>query len=168
MLSRSLSFDSKRVRVFTLNLCNLWRDESLLNISPGEVFKWVDRAARLMKAKWWMQRRLTSSFTGFRNYPVMVSRKIIARRIIIGPRKRRVGIEGIFPPPSLHEARILRENFARREEICILGSSSRFPYEFRINNSIRAKKSFLTTLPSDRFARKKFSLSFENKLLSPF
>lgn len=69
---------------------------------------------------------------------------------------------------SLHEARILRENFARREEICILGSSSRFPYEFRINNSIRAKKSFLTTLPSDRFLRKKFSLSFENKLLSPF
>lgn len=111
MLSRSLSFNSKRVRVFTLNLCNLWRDESLLNISPGEVFKWVARAARLMKAKWWMQRRLTSSFTGFRNYPVMVSRKIIARRIIIGPRKRRVGIEGIFPLFTRRESceKILRE-----------------------------------------------------------
>lgn len=80
--------------VFTPNLCNLWRNGSLLNIFPekclsGRTGRAEERSARLMKARSKMvdaKRAGGGVFnllvTGFRNYPGGGSVEN-ARRIII-------------------------------------------------------------------------------------
>lgn len=129
---------------------------------PREVFKWVDRShQRLMKAKWWMQKRA---------FDLLVYR--ISQLSCNGFVKKMR--EELYNRPSPKEEG-QRENplFTRRESYeRILHEGRRFafsapppcefPYEFRIN-SIRAKKSFFNNIFPP--IEKKFSSShFENKL----